>query len=112
MNVCEISEELLDAPLSNPDLATIARKLCHWKELSPYLQLTPQEEITIRQNNVGNYDAQKHGALHRWKINMGGAATYRAFIAAAAEAKNMELVDSVKSMLRMREKPTGNATRP
>ena len=109
MNECEIPAELLDAPVSNPDLAAIAVKLLDWGELSPHLQLTPQQENTIRQNHVGNYDAQKLGALRRWKANEGNTATYRAFIAAATAASNMELVDSVKSLLRMREKPTGNA---
>ena len=110
MNESEISAELLDAPVSNPDLATIATKLLDdWGELSPHLQLTPQQESAIRQNHVGNYDAQKRGALRRWKKNNGAAATYRAFVAAATAASNMELVDSVKSMLQMREKPTGNS---
>ena len=110
MSECEISVELLDAPVSNPDLATIAVKLCRWEELAPQLRLTLQQEITIRQNHVGDYDGQKLGALRRWKMNEGAAATYRAFIAAARAASNMELVDSVKYTLRMREKPTGIAT--
>ena len=110
MSECEISAKLLDAPVSDTDLATIAMKLLDWGELSPHLKLTPQQENTIRQNHVGNYDAQKLGALRRWKANEGDAATYRAFIAAATVASNMELLDSVKSMLRGREKTTGNAT--
>ena len=111
MSKWEISAELLDATVSNPDLATIATKfLKEWEGLSPHLKLTPLQEIEIRRDNAG-YGAQKLDALRRWKIYEGDAATYRAFIAAATAASNMELVDSVKSMLRMREKPrTGNAT--
>ena len=109
--VSEISAQLLDAPVSNPDLATFAAKLLDWGELSPHLQLTPQQEYTIRQNHVGNYEAQKLGALRRWKANEGDAATYGALITAATAVSNMELVDSVKSLLRMRQKPAGiNAT--
>ena len=108
MNEREISAELLDAPVSNPDLTAIARLLGEWEELSPHLRLTPQQEIEIRRDNV-NYGAQKRGALRRWKINNGAAATYRAFIAAAIAASNVDLADSVKSTLRMREKPSGNA---
>ena len=111
MSECKISAELLDAPVSNVDLNTIAAELLEdWEELSPHLQLTPQQESVIRRNAVGNYDAQKRGALRRWKKNKGAAATYRAFIAAATAASNLELVDCVKSMLQMRERPTGSAT--
>ena len=111
MSECEISAELLDATVSNPDLATIATELLEdWGQLSPHLPLTPQQESAIRRDNVGNYDAQKRDALRRWKKTKGHAATYRALIAAATEAKNMELADSIESMLWMREKPrTGNA---
>ena len=111
MSERRISAELLDATVSDLDLDTIATQLIvDWEGLSPHLQLTPPQKSAISRNNVGDYDAQKRDALRKWKESKGHAATYSALIAAATEAKNQELADSVKSKLQGRQKSTGNAT--
>ena len=111
-SMSDIPAELLDLPVSDDDITTIAAKyLVSWEELSPYLGLTKQDENEVREDSK-KYSLQKRQALRRWKKNEGDAATYRAFIAAATEASNMELVDRVKNMLGKTEKPTGKTMGP
>ena len=105
-----ISEELLDSPVSDTDVATIAADyLTSWEELSPYLGLKKQHENEIRED-FKKYNVQKRRALLKWKEIKGDAATYQAFITAATKASNVELVDKVKAMLRTKEKSTGTMT--
>ena len=106
----DISAELLDTPVSDTDVATIAAEyLTSWEELSPYLGLTKQHETDIRKD-FKEPSNQKRQALLKWKKIKGNAATYRAFIAAATAVSNEDLVDKVKAMLGTTEKPTGNTT--
>lgn len=103
----DISADILDTPVSDVDVATIAGMfLTQWEELSPFLGLTHQQEATIRLD-FRDYNNQKREALRKWKQIKGAAATHRAFIAAATAASNMELVDNVKAMLQTRERSTG-----
>ena len=106
MSESDISSELLDTPVSHTNLAKIAECLENWEELSPHLELRPQQEAEIR-NTYKDYGAQKREALRKWKKIKGTAATYRAFITAATAISNMELVDNVKAML---QKPKGTTT--
>ena len=106
----DIPAELLDATVSDIDIATIAAEyLTSWEELSPYLGLTKQHDTDIRKD-FKEHSNQKRQALLQWRTIKGNAATYSAFIAAATKASNMELVDKVKAMLRTKKKPTGKAT--
>ena len=103
----DIPALLLDTPVSDPDVTTIAAEyLTSWEELSPFLNLTKQHETDIRKDFT-EHSNQKRQALLKWKMINGDAATYRAFITAATKASNMELADKVKAMLRTKEKPTG-----
>ena len=110
MSESHISPELLDTPVRYTDIARIATDfLENWEELSPHLELTPQQEAEIR-NTFKDYGAQKREALRKWKKVKGNAATYRAFIAAAEVISNMELVDRVKAMIQTKATPTGTTT--
>ena len=103
----DIPAVLLDSRVSDTDVATIAVYLKRWEELSPFLGLKEQHEIEIRSDFKDQYSDQKRQALRKWKGIKGDAATYRAFIAAATKASNMELVDEVKAMLQEKGQPTG-----
>ena len=111
MSESDISPELLDTPVSYTDVAKIAADfLASWEELSPHLELTPEQEAEIR-NTFKDYGIQKREALRRWKKNKGNTATYRAFTTAATATSNMELVDRVKAMLQTKGTPaTGTGT--
>ena len=80
--------------------------LTQWEELSPFLGLTPTQKVEIR-STFREYSDQKREALCQWKRIKGHLATYRALIAAATAASNMDLVDNVKAMLQTRESSTG-----
>ena len=95
-----IPSELLDAPVSDLDVVTIATKLTRWEELSAFLGLTHQHETDIRYNFSTDYGDQKRAALRKWRQIKGDAATFRVFIAAATAISNMELVHGVMDMLR------------
>ena len=110
MSESDISPELLDTPVSYADLARIANDfLENWEELSPHLELNPQQEAEIR-NTYKDYGAQKREALRKWKKIKGDAATYRAFVTAATATSNKELVGRVKAMLQTKDTPTGTTT--
>ena len=103
----EIPPELLDAPVSDLDVVTIATRLTRWEELSAFLGLTHQDESDIR-HTYPYYSDQKREALRKWRKIKGKAATFRAFIAAATSISDIELVDSVKDMLRASQQPPRN----
>ena len=105
----DIRAELLDSPVSDTDVVTIAAELTSWEELSPYLGLTKQHENEVRED-FKKYSIQKRQALRKWKEIKGNGATYRALVAAARAASNEELVDSINAMLRTKGTPTGITT--
>ena len=70
-----------------------------WKELSPHLELTVQQEHCIHET-FKRYEDQKREALRTWKRNKGSGATYGAFIIAAETTSNMQLADNVKALLK------------
>ena len=94
-----IPRELLDAPVSDLDIAKIASYLTNWEALSPWLGLTGSQEEEIR-NTYRDYAEQKRRVLRKWKQIKGDTATHRACIATASAISNMELADNVRALLR------------
>ena len=93
---------LLDTPITNQDIAIIARDyLVSWEELSPHLELTVQQEHSI-QKTFKSYEDHKLEALRMWKRKKGSGATYGAFITAAEATSNMQLTDNVRALLKER----------
>ena len=100
--VLPILSYLLDAQITNQDIATIARDyLVSWEEISSHLELTDPQQYSI-QKTFRRYEDQKREALLMWKRNRGSKATYSAFIAAAETLSNIRLADDVRSMLMRR----------
>ena len=63
MSVPHISSDVLDTPISDQDIAAIARDyLVKWEELTPHLGLTAPQEHNIRRT-FQEYDDQKREAL-------------------------------------------------
>ena len=89
----------LDDVVSRKSLAVIARDhLNNWKTLSPFLDLTQQQETAITHNST-DYGLQKRECLEVWKKERGKRATYRALILAAEEARDLQLADQIRDML-------------
>ena len=102
MSPTTIPRDLLDTPITDQDIAIIARDhLVKWEELAPHLELTVQQENEIRQT-FQEYAYQKRGALRRWKKNKGNGATYDSFITAAETISNIQLAGSVRALLKKR----------
>ena len=107
MNVPHISGDVLDTPITDQDIATIARDyLVRWEELAPHLGLTAPQEHSIRQT-FREYEDQKREALRTWKRNKGNGATYCAFITAAETISNRQLADNVRALLQLQHALTG-----
>ena len=102
MSPTTIPRDLLDTPITDQDIAIIARDhLVKWEELAPHLELTVQQENEIRLT-FWEYADQKCEALCTWKRNKGNGATYSSFITAAETISNMQLADSVRDLLKKR----------
>ena len=98
--VVTIPSDLLDTPITNRDIVTIARDyLVSWEELAPHLELTVQQEQSIRKT-FREYEDQKREVLRTWKRNKGNEATYHILITAAETISNMQLADDVKALLK------------
>ena len=103
--VVTIPSYLLNTPITDQDIATIARVyLVRWEELSPHLELTVQQDQSIRRT-FREYEDQKREALHTWKRNKGNGATFASFITAAEAISNMQLADNVRALLKARLPP-------
>ena len=88
--------------VTDKDVAIITREyLTHWESLVPHLGLMRTDEVDIGKTNT-NYGMQKTECLQKWKQRMGDKATYGALITAATEAKDQQLADRVKNMIRSR----------
>jgi hypothetical protein len=93
--------EGLDQVISDRDLAVIARDLLtEWENLRPFLELSRAQEKEVARSYPNQYGRQKRECLELWKEGKGAGATYRVFVAAAEEARDQELADSVRSMAR------------
>ena len=73
--------------------------LIKWEGLSSSLDLTQQEEETIRQNYRG-YADQKREVLYTWKHNKGNGATFGALIDAAEGVSNRQLADAIRDLMK------------
>ena len=106
-----MSDILLDTPVSDEDVTTIAaRYLTTWQDLTPYLGLDHTQAVAIRKTYFYDYDTQKREALYKWRQIKGDEATYRALITAAKKIPNMQLVGKVKDLLQAKKKSTGKTT--
>ena len=71
----QISPSDLHSRCSESHLATIAQSITTWKQLSPFLGLTQQEEDDIQSDNTRNVE-RKIAMMRRWAEKYGDEATY------------------------------------
>ena len=91
----------MDAVVSDPDVSLIAREcLADWEALRSDLGLNRAQETAIRNSFHGKYEQQRRECLNIWKEMKGDEATYHALITAAESAKNQQLADTVKALVR------------
>ena len=79
VSVPHISSDIVDIPVTDQDIAAVARDyLVSWEELVPHLELTAPEQSIQMTFQV--YEDQK---LHVWRRNKGNGATYHTFMTAS-----------------------------
>ena len=71
----QIDSVVLQCKCSESHLATIAQSITSWKQLSPFLGLTQQDEEDIQADNSRNAE-RKVAMLRRWRERSGNEATY------------------------------------
>ena len=70
--------ELLDRPCADAHLVKLSRSISEWRELSPYLHLSPAEERGILTAFPPATPAQQCiDMLRTWRDKFGTGATYR-----------------------------------
>ena len=70
-----LTSDALHRKCSDNHLATIALSITSWKQLSPFLGLTQQDEDDIQSDNMKNAE-RKLAMLRRWREKNGDEATY------------------------------------
>ena len=71
----QLTSDTLLRKCSENHLATIALSITSWKQLSPFLGLTQQDEDDIQSDNMRNAE-RKIAMLRRWREKCGDGATY------------------------------------
>ena len=114
MNNTDIPPEILDKKVDDDLIDEIAYKyLPDWQTLRSRLGFSYAQELNILRSFPNEYARQRRSFLYEWKEINGGNATYRVLIDAAEAARNKNLADNIKSLLRERLKvppsppPTG-----
>ena len=72
------SSQLLDCPCTDAHLVKLCRSIMNWRDLSPYLRLTPAEETRIVTSfPAASHDTQCTEMFKTWKKTFGMKANYR-----------------------------------
>ena len=74
----KFSTELLGSPCADDHLVKLSQSIAEWRDLSPYLHLSPAEEREILTTFPLSTPArQRIDMLRIWKEKLGTNATYR-----------------------------------
>ena len=71
----QFTSDALRRKCSENHLAIIAQSITSWKQLSPFLGLTQQDEDDIQSDNMRNTE-RKLAMMRRWREKYGDEATY------------------------------------
>ena len=89
------------------DLAKIAEEIVHWEKYAPYCELSPAEEMEIKEN-CRQYGVQKRRMLQRWKERSGNDATYRNLAEIFERVEDQTLADFVLKLAQDQRKTESN----
>ena len=77
-SLSKVPSQLLDSPFTDADIIRLSRYILHWRDLSPYLSLTPEEETRIVTCfPAASTSRQSIDMLRTWKEKWKTNATYR-----------------------------------
>ena len=89
----------LDLTVSDEHVAEIAKNMRKWRELAPFLKLSPAEEEDIVEQYERDLPLQRREALQKWKEMNGSQATYRRLIVIFCSHGRADLAEMVKDLL-------------
>ena len=100
IEICEgVPRSLLDSPVSDIHLCSIASHIIEWRELAPYLDLSDVEEKDIVSSYPDRPKLQRREALRKWKESNGNKATYRKLICILCSQSRAGTAHSLKEIL-------------
>ena len=77
-HLSQFSPEILDTICTEEHLVMLCTSIADWRDLSPYLRLTPSEEYAIAATfPPSSHSRQCIDALRKWRESRGITATYR-----------------------------------
>lgn len=71
----QLEKRILEIKCSEKLLVAISQSITSWKQLSPFLGLTPQDEEDIQSDHMRNAE-RRVAILRRWSEKFGDEATY------------------------------------
>ena len=97
--ICQsVPQVYLDLTVSYEHIAELAKDMTKWRELAPFLKLTPTEEEEIVEQHQQDLPLQKREALRKWKEKSGGAATYQRLIVIFCAQSRADLANKLKDL--------------
>ena len=100
----DIPQAYLDSTVEDVDQAELAKVMREWRELAPFLDITPPEEEEIAEKYQGDLRLQKREALRKWKEKNGSKATYRRLIVIFCAQGMVYLAEKLRDLLLGKEK--------
>ena len=77
-SLSKVPSQVLDSPFTDADIIRLSRYILHWRDLSPYLSLTPEEESRIVTSfPAASPSRQSIDMLRTWKEKWATNATYK-----------------------------------
>ena len=77
-NLSKVPSQLLDSPFTDADIIRLSFCILHWRDLAPYLSLSPEEESRILTSfPAASPSRQSIDMLRTWKERWATNATYR-----------------------------------
>lgn len=93
-----ISQEKLNQPCQDDDLAVLSLSVIDWQQIAPFLRLTEAEEQAI-QVDCASEDRRRIAMLRKWRRNFGKKATYKKLAKLLHKAGRMDIVHELCEIL-------------
>ena len=107
----QLTSDALHRKCSETHLATIAQSITSWKQLSPFLGLTQQDEDDIQSDNTRNAE-RKLAMMRRWKEKYGDEATYFRLADAFEALKWRNCISELLDLFQQEHQSLGNSASP
>ena len=94
-----ISTGLWDQKCSNDHLIHISTLIAQWRDVAPFLGLTPADEQDIIGDAPQSIQRQRIGMLYKWSEKEGDNATYWKLAERFKQCRRQDIVDEIKRLV-------------